>query len=185
MVDELIASGQAEPTEGQVLTHELVSDEKGANGMDRDVAAAEGEETKSLHQVTKRQQRSPRELFQQNSSFISQSRGLQKFDAKTSLSGHCPPTSPQYQSSWLRTCLLTCPRRNWCFSRRIPGLSQEPPQSCTGVPYLRHCVNRHRNRRCLPRPQYWSCSAGCSGGSGNWTGDSRTVPHQQIFDTGE
>ena len=36
VANELIASGQAESTEGQQPTHELVPDEKGDNGMDRD-----------------------------------------------------------------------------------------------------------------------------------------------------
>ena len=51
MADELIASGQAEPTEGHAPTHELVLDEKGDDGIDRDEAdwaldeaAADGED---------------------------------------------------------------------------------------------------------------------------------------------
>ena len=39
VANELIASGQAEPTEGQQPTHELVPDEKGDDGVDRDEAA--------------------------------------------------------------------------------------------------------------------------------------------------
>ena len=38
VANELIASGQAEPTEGQQPTHELVPDEKGDDGVDRDEA---------------------------------------------------------------------------------------------------------------------------------------------------
>ena len=51
LADELIASGQAEPTEEQAPTHELVPDEKVKDGMDRneadwalDEAAAEDED---------------------------------------------------------------------------------------------------------------------------------------------
>ncbi|CAD6565111.1 MAG: hypothetical protein ASARMPREDX12_005695 [Alectoria sarmentosa] len=51
MADELIASGQAEPTEGQAPTHELVLDEKRDDGIDcdeadwaLDEAAADGED---------------------------------------------------------------------------------------------------------------------------------------------
>ena len=38
VANELIASGQAEPTEGQQPTHELVPDENGDDGVDRDEA---------------------------------------------------------------------------------------------------------------------------------------------------
>ena len=53
LADELIASGQAEPTDVQAPTHELVEDDKEDDGMDRDEAdwaldeaAAEGEDEK-------------------------------------------------------------------------------------------------------------------------------------------
>lgn len=53
VADELIASGQAEPTDGHAPTHELVVDERGDDGMDcdeadwaLDEAAAEGEDKK-------------------------------------------------------------------------------------------------------------------------------------------
>lgn len=51
VADELIASGQVEPTDGQAPTHELVLDDKDDDGMDHDEAdwaldeaAAEGED---------------------------------------------------------------------------------------------------------------------------------------------
>lgn len=51
VTDELIASGQTKPIEGQAPTRELVRDEKGDDGMDRDEAdwtldeaAAQGED---------------------------------------------------------------------------------------------------------------------------------------------
>ena len=53
LADELIASGQAEPTDVQAPTHELVEDDEGDDGMGRDEAdwaldeaAAEGEDEK-------------------------------------------------------------------------------------------------------------------------------------------
>lgn len=69
VADELIASGQAEPTEGQAPTHELVLDDKGDDGVDRDEAdwaldeaAAEGED-KEPASSSEKDDENPEEQF--------------------------------------------------------------------------------------------------------------------------
>ena len=190
VADELIASGQAEPTEGQAPTHELVLNDKGDDGVDRDEAdwaldeaAAEGEDEEPASSSKKDE--NPEERFANRTqpsvaSSAASERSMQKLPFQIIV-----PQRRQYESPWLCTCLPARPRRNWNLSRRIPMVSQEASQSCTGLPHLRRCYYRHSNCRSLPGPHCWSCGAGCPGGGGDWTGDSRKVPHQQIFVTGK